>query len=67
MSDTIVILSEEFLKRIHLALGEMQVKFALPVIMEIQAWFDKAEKEPAKLIADVQAHLEQFRTKLGAS
>jgi F0F1-type ATP synthase membrane subunit b/b' len=67
MSNTVVILTEEFLTRIHVALGEIQAKFAIPVINEVQQWIDKAEKEPTKLVADIDAHLVPFRAKIAAA
>jgi hypothetical protein len=62
-----MILTEEFLTRIHVALGEIQAKFAIPVINEVQQWIDKAEKEPTKLVADIDAHLVPFRAKIAAA
>lgn len=61
MPNTIVILSDEFLNRIRIALGEIQAKFAVPVLGELELWAAKAKDEPAKLLADVDAHLAQFR------
>jgi hypothetical protein len=66
MENTLVILSKEFINRIHVSLGEIQAKFAIPVINELQVWFDKAEKEPTKLLADVEAHLLPIKAKIEA-
>jgi hypothetical protein len=59
--DTLVILSKEFMLRVNMALGEIQAKFAIPVINELQAWADKAETDSAKLLADVEKHLAPHR------
>ena len=67
MSNTVVILSDEFMTRINVALGEIQAKFAIPVINEVQAWIDKAEKEPTKLLTEIDAHLAPFRAKVAAA
>jgi hypothetical protein len=66
MSNTVVILTEEFMKRISVGLGEVQAKFAIPVLNELQAWTDLHEKDPAKLIALVDDHLKSFRDKVAA-
>jgi hypothetical protein len=66
MSNTVVILSQEFITRINIALGEIQAKFAIPVINELQAWFDKAEKAPHQLIADLEAHVAPLKAKIEA-
>lgn len=64
MSNTVVILTEEFMKRINVALGEIPAKFAIPVINELQAWYDMAEKEPTKLLASIKSHLAPFEAKV---
>jgi hypothetical protein len=66
MSNTVLILSKEFMTRINVALGEIQAKFAIPVINEMQAWADKAEQEPHKLLADIEAHLAPVKAKVDA-
>jgi hypothetical protein len=53
----LVILSDEFLARIHVGLGEIQAKFAVPVIQEIQRLVDLAEQDYDKFKAEVDAHL----------
>jgi hypothetical protein len=62
--NTLVILSKEFLTRINVALGEIQAKFAIPVINELQAWIDKAEQEPHKLLAELEAHVAPIKARV---
>lgn len=66
MSNTVVILSEEFMTRINIALGEIQAKFAIPVINELENWLNKAKDEPHKLVVELEAHLVPFKAKLAA-
>jgi hypothetical protein len=67
MSNTVVILSQEFMTRINVALGEIQAKFAIPVINELEAWKNKVEAEPHKLLADIEAHLAPVKAKVEAA
>ncbi len=66
MANTVIVLTEEFLKRVQVALGEIPAKFAIPVIQEIEAWITLAEHQPAKVIELVDKHLQQFRDKVAA-
>lgn len=60
----LLILSDEFLARLHVGLGELQAKFAIPVISEIQKQVDLFEKDAATFIADVEAHIAPLRAKI---
>ncbi len=62
----LVILSDEFLARIHVGLGEVQAKFAIPVLQDIQAQVDLAEKDAKAFLAAVEAHIAPFKQKVAA-
>jgi hypothetical protein len=66
MSNTVVILSKEFMDRINVALGEIAAKFSIPVLNELHAWVEKAQNEPHKLIADLEAHVAPMKAKIEA-
>lgn len=62
----LLILSDEFMSRVLVGLGEIQTKFGLPVLQDIQTQVDLAEKDPAAFLAAVEAHLSPFKIKVSA-
>jgi hypothetical protein len=65
MSNVIVV-SEEFLKRIFVGLGEMPAKFSHAVIIDIEAQLKTAEEAPHKLLALIEQHLAPVKAKVAA-
>ena len=63
----LVILSDEFLARVHVGLGEIQAKFAIPVIAEIQNQVDLVEKDVKAFLASVEAHVAPHKQKVVAA
>jgi hypothetical protein len=63
----LLILSDEFIARLHVGLGEIQAKFAIPVIQDIQAQVDLSEKDAAAFLASVEAHVSPFKQKVAAA
>lgn len=57
MSNSLIIVSEEFLKRILVGLGELPSKFAHAVILDIEAQVSLAEKDVKAYVAMVEEHL----------
>lgn len=66
MSNTIFVLSEEFVKRIFVGLGEIPSKFSHVVILELEAQAKAAETEAHKIIALVEQHLAPLKAKVEA-
>jgi hypothetical protein len=64
MANTVIVLSEEFLKRVQVALGELPAKFAVPVIQEVEAWITLAEKQPHKVVELVDKHMAEIKDKI---
>jgi hypothetical protein len=66
MSNKILILSDEFIARIHVGLGEVAAKFSIPVLQEIQTQIDTAEKDVKSFIAKVEAHIAPIKAAIVA-
>jgi hypothetical protein len=66
MSTQILVLSEEFIKRIFVGLGEMPSKFSHNVILEIEAQLKAAENEAHRVVALVEAPLNALKAKVAA-
>lgn len=62
----ILVLSEEFVKRIFIGLGEMPSKFSHVVILDIEAQIKAAEAETHKIVALVEQHLAPLKAKVEA-
>jgi hypothetical protein len=63
----LLILSDEFIARLHVGLGEIQAKFAIPVIQDIQAQVDLIEKDAKSFLASVEAHIAPIKQKVAAA
>lgn len=63
MSNTVIVVSEEFLKRIYVGLGELPAKFSKIVIDDIEAQVKLAEGEVHKYVALVEQHFAPFKDK----
>jgi hypothetical protein len=57
MPNSLIIVSEEFLKRIFVGLGELPSKFAHDVILDIEAQVALAGKDVKAYVAMVEEHL----------
>lgn len=66
MANTVLVLSEEFLKRVQVALGELPAKFAVPVIQEVEAWITLAEKQPHKVVELIDKHMNEIKEKIAS-
>jgi hypothetical protein len=62
----ILVLSEEFVKRILVGLGEIPAKFSHEVILEVEAQLKAAKDEAHKVVAFVETHLEPLKAKVSA-
>lgn len=60
----LLILSDEFLARINVGLGEIAAKFAIPVIMDIEAQVSRTERDAEAFLAAIEAHVAPIRAKL---
>jgi hypothetical protein len=67
MSNTVVVLSEEFMKRIKTALGEIQMKVALPVLAELETWEKKFVEAPHEVLTIVENHIAPAKAKIAAA
>jgi hypothetical protein len=63
---TLVILSKEFMTRIKVALGEIQAKFAIPVIAELETWEQKIASAPHEVLAAIESHISPIKAKIEA-
>lgn len=61
---TLLILSDEFLTRINIGLGEVQAKFAVPVIAEIEIQAARAANDAEAFLAAIEAHVAPIKAKL---
>jgi hypothetical protein len=66
MSNTVVVLSKEFMTRIKVALGEIQAKFAIPVMAELEAWEQKVVAAPHEVLTAIEAHIAPIKAKVEA-
>jgi hypothetical protein len=64
--NTVVVLSKEFMTRIKIALGEIQAKFAIPVIAELEAWETKVAQAPHEVLAAIESHIAPIKAKVAA-
>jgi len=64
MSNSVIVVSEEFLKRIYVGLGELPAKFSKIVIDDIEAQVRLAEQEVHKYVALVEEHFAPFKAKV---
>lgn len=53
----VLIISQEFLNRIMVGLGEVASKFAIPVIQDIEIQVKSAESGAKDWIASIESHL----------
>lgn len=67
MSNTVLILSEEFLTRIKIGLQEIQAKFANPVLIEIETQVKNAESSEAKWVSSIESHVSAIKSKVEAA
>lgn len=66
MSNSLIIVSEEFLKRILVGLGELPSKFAHAVILDIEAQVALAETDVKAYVALIEEHLQPHKDKAAA-
>lgn len=66
MSNQILVLSEEYIKRIFVGLGEVPAKFSHEVILAIESQLKAAETEYEKLVAVVENHIAPLKAKIAA-
>lgn len=67
MSNTVLILSEEFLTRIKVGLQEIQAKFANPVLIEIETQVKHAETAAQGWVSSIESHVAELKTKAEAA
>lgn len=53
----IFMVDKEFADRINVALGEIQGKFAIPVVYELQRQSEAQNANPAAFLAELEPHL----------
>lgn len=64
MSNTVLIVSEEFLNRIKVGLSEIAAKFANPVFVEIEDQIKAAETGAAHYVSALESHLAAIKAKV---
>jgi hypothetical protein len=61
--NTVLIVSKEFLNRILVGLSEIQAKFAIPVIQEIEKQAAAADAGAKHWIESIESHLDGIKLK----
>jgi hypothetical protein len=67
MSNSVIVLSEELLKRVYLGLGELPSKVSHIVILEIEAQEKLADANVKAYIGLIEQHLQPFKDKLATA
>lgn len=57
MANHLVLLTDEFLARVHVGLGEIQSKFAIPVINDIEKQIKSYEAGTKEWYDSIKAHI----------
>lgn len=57
MAHNILVVSEEFMKRVFIGLGELPSKFAHSVILDFEAQLGLAQTDVKKYVAMIEEHL----------
>jgi hypothetical protein len=63
----VLILSQEFLNRIMVGLGEVQSKFAIPVLQDIEKQLAAAEVGAKIWVESIEAHITGVKLKAAQS
>jgi hypothetical protein len=66
MPNSLIIVSEEYMKRIFVGLGEIPSKFAHEVILDLEAQLSMADKDVKAYVALVEKHLLPHKAKIPA-
>jgi len=64
MSNLLIIVSEEFLKRIFVGLGEIPSKYAHEVILDLEAQMNLAKNDVKAHVDLVEKHLQPYKDTL---
>jgi|SRR5882672_5898157 len=64
MTNSIIVVTEEFLKRVFVGLGEIPSKFAHQVILDFEAQLNMAKEDTKKFVSFIEEHLAPHKAEI---